>query len=47
MINYQLYAEYTDIHKPGASVDAEGFSTITVRTANNRVLYSYLVAAFH
>jgi hypothetical protein len=42
-INYELYAEYTGIHKPGAGVDQGGFSVITIRNAENRLLYSYLV----
>jgi hypothetical protein len=42
-INYQLYAEYTGVHKPGTGMDEGGFSVVTIRTANNSLLYSYPV----
>jgi hypothetical protein len=44
LINYQLYDQYTGIHKPGGGTD-EGFVTIVIRDLNNRVLYSYDIQA--
>jgi len=43
IINYQLYSQYTGIHKPGRGIDEEGFSFITIRNTNNDLLYSYPV----
>jgi hypothetical protein len=42
-INYQLYAEYTGVHKPGTGMDEGGFSVVTIRATNNSLLYSYPV----
>ena len=43
LINYQLYDEYTGIHKPGGGLDEEGFVMIIVRNSNNDLLYSYSI----
>jgi hypothetical protein len=43
VINYQLYDEYTGIHKPGAGLEEDGFITIVIRNSNNDFLYSYSV----
>jgi hypothetical protein len=42
-INYQLYAQYTGIHKPGGGSSEEGFINIVVRGSSNNVLYSYSI----
>lgn len=43
VINYQLYAQYDGIHKPGGGLGEDGFITIVVRNSNNDFLYSYTV----
>jgi hypothetical protein len=41
-INYQLYAEYTGIHKPGVGLVTDGFIDIVVRDANGSLFYLHL-----
>jgi hypothetical protein len=43
VINYQLYAQYDGIRKPGGGLGEDGFATIVVRNSNNDFLYSYSV----
>jgi hypothetical protein len=45
LINYELYDQYTGVHKPGGGITDEGFVTIVIRDLNNRVLYSYGIQA--
>jgi hypothetical protein len=45
LINYQLYAEYTGIHKPGGGLDEEGFTLILIRDSHNNLLYRYAVSS--
>lgn len=40
LINYQLYDQYTGIHKPGGGMTEDGFVMIVIRNLNNSVLYS-------
>jgi hypothetical protein len=42
-VNFQLYAQYTGIHKPGAGIGEGGFSVIAIRSENNDLLYYYAV----
>jgi hypothetical protein len=44
IINYELYDEYTGIHKPGAGLTEQGFVVIVIRDSNNKSLYEYFVA---
>ena len=41
VINYQLYAQYDGIHKPGGGLDEGGFVVIVIKNSNNGFLYSY------
>jgi hypothetical protein len=41
VINYQLYAQYEGIHKPGGGLNDEGFVAIVVRDSNKDLVYSY------
>jgi hypothetical protein len=43
VINYQLYDEYTGIHKPGGGMNEEGFVSIIIRDSKSNVLYQYFV----
>ncbi len=42
-ISYQLYDEYTGIHKPGAGPTEEGFVGIVIWDSNSNLLYKYSV----
>jgi hypothetical protein len=41
VINYQLYAQYEGMHKPGGGLNDEGFVAIVVRDSNKDLVYSY------
>jgi hypothetical protein len=43
VINYQLYDEYTGVHKPGGGLVEDGFVIIVIRDSNNNFLYQYSV----
>ncbi len=42
LINYQLYAQYTEIHKPGGGLNDEGLVIVQIRDSKNNLLYSYI-----
>jgi hypothetical protein len=42
LINYQLYAQYDGVHKPGGGLNDEGLVAIVVRDSKNNLLYSYV-----
>jgi hypothetical protein len=44
LVEYQLYAQYDGIRKPGGSLGEEGFIVIVVKNSNNDFLYSYSVS---
>ncbi len=41
VVNYQLYAQYDGIHKPGGGLDQGGFVVIVIKNSNDGFLYSY------
>ena len=43
VINYQLYAQYDGIHKPGGGLDEGGFVVIVIKNSNDDFLYSYSI----
>ena len=43
-INYQLYAEYTGIHKPGVGLVTDGFIDIVVSNTNGSLFYLHRIS---